>query len=71
MQWKYSTNTNTVEQKYEHGGGIVRRKHLLSCAVTHSSCQVQLELEPFAERGELLLPLMMKMFPNMLLLSFD
>ena len=30
------------------------RKHLLSCSVTHSTCRVQLELEPFAERGELL-----------------
>ena len=39
----------------------MRRKHLLSCSVTHSSCQVQLESEPFAERGELLLLLLLPM----------
>ena len=40
-----------IQQKYS---GAFVRKHLLSCSVTHSTCRVQLELEPFAERGELL-----------------
>ena len=41
-------NAARVEQKYKNNAGFVH-KHLLSRAVTHSSCRVQLELERFAE----------------------
>ena len=41
-------NAARVEQKYKNNAGFVH-KHLLSRAVTHSSCRVQLELERLAE----------------------
>ena len=54
---------SAVEIQQKYSGGFVR-KHLLSCSVTHSSCRVQLEVEPFAERGEL-----MKMLLHLAILS--
>ena len=45
-------NAARVKQKYKNNAGFVH-KHLLSRAVTHSSCRVQLELERFAEMLQL------------------